>query len=44
MKKDQLLTRLLTRRRALLAGAGAVGAAATAGVVTAVTGDAPAPS
>ncbi|MFJ7335800.1 polysaccharide deacetylase family protein [Streptomyces sp. NPDC101110] len=44
MKKDQLLTRLLTRRRALIAGAGAVGAAATAGVVTAVTGDGPAPS
>ncbi|KJK34999.1 oligosaccharide deacetylase [Streptomyces variegatus] len=41
MKKDQLLTRLLTRRRALIAGAGAVGAAATAGVVTAVTGDGP---
>ncbi|MEU1571112.1 polysaccharide deacetylase family protein [Streptomyces collinus] len=39
MKKDQLLSRLLTRRRALIAGAGAVGAAATAGVVTAVTGD-----
>ncbi|MEG8280241.1 polysaccharide deacetylase family protein [Streptomyces sp. AHA2] len=42
MKKDQLLSRLLTRRRALIAGAGAVGAAATAGVVTAVTGDPPA--
>ncbi|MEU4466778.1 polysaccharide deacetylase family protein [Streptomyces sp. NPDC024017] len=41
MKKDQLLTRLLTRRRALIAGAGAVGGAATAGVVTAVTGDGP---
>ncbi|MGW0610633.1 polysaccharide deacetylase family protein [Streptomyces sp. NPDC002788] len=41
MKKDQLLSRLLTRRRALIAGAGAMGAAATAGVLTAVTGDAP---
>ncbi|MGW6830425.1 polysaccharide deacetylase family protein [Streptomyces massasporeus] len=41
MKKDQLLTRLLTRRRALIAGAGAVGAAATAGVITTVTGDGP---
>ncbi|MGW3990902.1 polysaccharide deacetylase family protein [Streptomyces sp. NPDC004830] len=41
MKKDQLLSRLLTRRRALIAGAGAVGAAATAGVFTAVTGDPP---
>ncbi|MGW7494564.1 polysaccharide deacetylase family protein [Streptomyces luteogriseus] len=41
MKKDQLLTRLLTRRRALIAGAGAVGAVATAGVITAVTGDGP---
>jgi peptidoglycan/xylan/chitin deacetylase (PgdA/CDA1 family) len=37
MKKDQLLT----RRRALIAGAGAVGAAATAGVITTVTGDGP---
>ncbi|MCX3291455.1 polysaccharide deacetylase family protein [Streptomyces sp. NEAU-H22] len=44
MKKDQLLTRLLTRRRALIAGAGAVGAAATAGVITTVTGDGPATS
>ncbi|MBB4710877.1 polysaccharide deacetylase family protein [Streptomyces luteogriseus] len=44
MKKDQLLTRLLTRRRALIAGAGAVGAAATAGVITTVTGDGPAAS
>ncbi|MFJ8591685.1 polysaccharide deacetylase family protein [Streptomyces sp. NPDC093598] len=44
MKKDQLLSRLLTRRRALIAGAGAVGAAATAGVLTAVTGDGPATS
>ncbi|MFD8152307.1 MULTISPECIES: polysaccharide deacetylase family protein [unclassified Streptomyces] len=41
MKKDQLLSRLLTRRRALIAGAGAVGAAATAGVFTAVTGGPP---
>ncbi|MFF8015261.1 polysaccharide deacetylase family protein [Streptomyces sp. NPDC007929] len=41
MKKDQLLTRLLTRRQALIAGAGAVGAAATAGVITTVTGDGP---
>uniref|UniRef100_UPI0031E027AC polysaccharide deacetylase family protein n=1 Tax=Streptomyces hawaiiensis TaxID=67305 RepID=UPI0031E027AC len=41
MKKDQLPTRLFTRRHALIAGAGAVGAAATAGVVTAVTGDGP---
>ncbi|WP_328875331.1 polysaccharide deacetylase family protein [Streptomyces sp. NBC_00287] len=32
MQKDQLLTRLLTRRRALLAGAAAVGAAGTAGL------------
>ncbi|MEU0586741.1 polysaccharide deacetylase family protein [Streptomyces sp. NPDC006132] len=40
MKKDQLLT----RRAALLAGAGAVGAAAAAGVLTAVTGDVPAGS
>ncbi|MDT0392813.1 MULTISPECIES: polysaccharide deacetylase family protein [Streptomyces] len=38
MKKDQLLT----RRAALIAGAGAVGAAATAGVLTAVTGEGPA--
>ncbi|OUC99953.1 polysaccharide deacetylase family protein [Streptomyces swartbergensis] len=35
MKKDQLLT----RRRLLIAGTGAVGAAATARVLTAVTGD-----
>ncbi|MFF9803946.1 polysaccharide deacetylase family protein [Streptomyces coeruleorubidus] len=40
MKKDQLLT----RRRLLIAGTGAVGAAATAGVLTAVTGDGPARS
>jgi len=45
MTKDQLLTRLsstaavLTRRRALLAGAAAVGAAGTAGVLAAVTGE-----
>ncbi|MGW5634699.1 polysaccharide deacetylase family protein [Streptomyces sp. NPDC003832] len=32
MQKDQLLTRLLTRRRALLAGAAAVSAAGTAGL------------
>lgn len=49
MTKDQLLTRLsstaaavLTRRRALLAGAAAVGAAGTAGVLAAVTGEKPA--
>ncbi|MEU7719036.1 polysaccharide deacetylase family protein [Streptomyces tibetensis] len=41
MKKDQLPTRLFTRRQALIACAGAVSAAATAGVVTAVTGDGP---
>ncbi|WP_328979492.1 polysaccharide deacetylase family protein [Streptomyces canus] len=48
MTKDQLLTRLsstaaavLTRRRALLAGAAAVGAAGTAGVLAAVTGEKP---
>ncbi|WP_345664302.1 polysaccharide deacetylase family protein [Streptomyces venetus] len=40
MKKDQLLT----RRRVLIAGTGVVGAAATAGVLTRVTGDAPAGS
>jgi peptidoglycan/xylan/chitin deacetylase (PgdA/CDA1 family) len=40
MKKDQLLT----RRRALLAGAGALAAAGTAGVFTAVTGSQPQPS
>ncbi|MFH8897572.1 polysaccharide deacetylase family protein [Streptomyces coeruleorubidus] len=40
MKKDQLLT----RRRLLIAGTGAVGAAATAGVLAAVTGDGPAGS
>ncbi|SBT90240.1 Peptidoglycan/xylan/chitin deacetylase, PgdA/CDA1 family [Streptomyces sp. DI166] len=33
MQKDQLLSRLLTRRRALFAGAAAVGAAGTAGLV-----------
>ncbi|MFE1247985.1 polysaccharide deacetylase family protein [Streptomyces sp. NPDC058735] len=37
MKKDQLLT----RRGALIAGVGAVGAAAAAGVLAAVTGDGP---
>lgn len=48
MTKDQLLTRLsstaatvLTRRRALLAGAAAVGAAGTAGVLAAVMGEEP---
>ncbi|WAZ25584.1 polysaccharide deacetylase family protein [Streptomyces cinnabarinus] len=33
MQKDQLLTRLLTRRRALFAGVAAVGAAGTAGLI-----------
>ncbi|WP_329335009.1 polysaccharide deacetylase family protein [Streptomyces sp. NBC_01352] len=42
MTKDQLLTRLLTRRRALLAGAAACAAAGTAGVLAAVTGEEPA--
>lgn len=42
MTKDQLLTRLLSRRRALLAGAAAAGAAGTAGLFVAGTGDAPA--
>jgi len=48
MTKDQLLTRLsstaaavLTRRRALLAGAAAVGAAGTAGVLAALPGEEP---
>lgn len=48
MTKDQLLTRLsskaaavLTRRRALLAGAAAVASAGTAGVFAAVTGEEP---
>ena len=48
MTKDQLLTRLsskaavvLTRRRALLAGAAAVGAAGAAGVLAALTGEEP---
>ncbi|MET7733105.1 polysaccharide deacetylase family protein [Streptomyces sp. NPDC005402] len=48
MTKDQLLTRLsskaaavLTRRRALLAGAAAAGAAGTAGVLAALTGEEP---
>jgi peptidoglycan/xylan/chitin deacetylase (PgdA/CDA1 family) len=40
MKRDQLLT----RRRLLIAGTGAVGVAATAGVLTAVIGDGPAGS
>ncbi|KOG42664.1 polysaccharide deacetylase family protein [Streptomyces resistomycificus] len=39
MTKDQLLTRLLTRRGALLTGAAAVGAAGAAGVLAAVTGE-----
>ncbi|MFC8088721.1 polysaccharide deacetylase family protein [Streptomyces sp. NPDC057301] len=39
MTKDQMPPRLLTRRRALLAGAAAVGAAGTAGVVAKVAGD-----
>ncbi|MFF7450215.1 MULTISPECIES: polysaccharide deacetylase family protein [unclassified Streptomyces] len=42
MTKDQLLTRLLSRRRALLAGAAAVGAAGTAALFAAGTGDTPA--
>ncbi|MDT7840476.1 polysaccharide deacetylase family protein [Streptomyces justiciae] len=41
MTKDQLLTRLLTRRRALLAGAAAVGAAGTAGLFAAFGGEDP---
>ncbi|MER6179721.1 polysaccharide deacetylase family protein [Streptomyces sp. NPDC001652] len=41
MTKDQFLTRLLSRRRALLAGAAAVGAAGTAGLFAAGTGDTP---
>jgi peptidoglycan/xylan/chitin deacetylase (PgdA/CDA1 family) len=48
MTKDQLLTRLssttaavLTRRRALLAGAAVVGAAGTAGVLASVIGEEP---
>ncbi|TXS43313.1 polysaccharide deacetylase family protein [Streptomyces sp. uw30] len=41
MTKDQLPPRLLTRRRALLAGAAAVGAAGTAGLFTTFTGDEP---
>ncbi|NUO40687.1 MAG: polysaccharide deacetylase family protein [Streptomyces sp.] len=41
MTKDQLLTRLLTRRRALLAGAAAVGAAGTAGLFAALGGEDP---
>ncbi|MFF6981580.1 polysaccharide deacetylase family protein [Streptomyces sp. NPDC008343] len=39
MTKDQMPPRLLTRRRALLAGAAAVGAAGTAGVFAKVAGD-----
>lgn len=42
MTKDQLLTRLLSRRRALLAGAAAIGAAGTAGLFAANAGDPPA--
>ncbi|MFG1664787.1 polysaccharide deacetylase family protein [Streptomyces sp. Y7] len=41
MTKDQLPPRLLTRRRALLAGAAAVGAAGTAGLLTTFAGDEP---
>ncbi|KUO17504.1 polysaccharide deacetylase family protein [Streptomyces dysideae] len=41
MTKDQLLTRLLTRRRAMLAGTAAVGAAGTAALLAAVTGEEP---
>ncbi|MFJ3670145.1 polysaccharide deacetylase family protein [Streptomyces sp. NPDC090106] len=41
MTKDQLLTRLLTRRRALFAGAAAVGAAGTAGLYAALGGEEP---
>ena len=41
MTKDQLPPRLLTRRRALLAGAAAVGAAGTAGLFTTFAGDEP---
>ncbi|MFH0520736.1 polysaccharide deacetylase family protein [Streptomyces sp. M41] len=41
MTKDQSLTRALTRRRALLAGAAAVGAAGTAGVFTTIAGEEP---
>lgn len=41
MKKDQLLTRLLTRRGALLAGAAAVGAAGTAGLLSLGSGGEP---
>ncbi|MFF4272903.1 polysaccharide deacetylase family protein [Streptomyces sp. NPDC001536] len=41
MTKDQFLTRLLSRRRALLAGAAAVGAAGTAGLFAASAGDTP---
>jgi peptidoglycan/xylan/chitin deacetylase (PgdA/CDA1 family) len=41
MTKDQLPPRLLTRRRALLAGAAAVGAAGTVGLFTTFAGDEP---
>ncbi|MFJ7074127.1 polysaccharide deacetylase family protein [Streptomyces sp. NPDC098781] len=41
MTKVQLPPRLLTRRRALLAGVAAVGAAGTAGLVSTCAGDAP---
>ncbi|MBD0839796.1 MULTISPECIES: polysaccharide deacetylase family protein [unclassified Streptomyces] len=41
MQKDQLLTRLLTRRRALLAGAVAVGAAGTGGLFALGGGEKP---
>jgi peptidoglycan-N-acetylglucosamine deacetylase len=41
MTKDQLLTRLLTRRRALLAGAAAVGAVGTARLLVTGGGDEP---
>ncbi|MEV0642793.1 polysaccharide deacetylase family protein [Streptomyces sp. NPDC050619] len=42
MTKDQLLTRLCTRRRALLAGAAALGAAGTAGLLSLGPGGEPA--
>ncbi|MGW1610503.1 polysaccharide deacetylase family protein [Streptomyces sp. NPDC002285] len=43
MTKDQVPPRLLTRRRALLAGAAAVGAAGSAGLLATVAGDADKP-
>ncbi|MFF5476017.1 polysaccharide deacetylase family protein [Streptomyces sp. NPDC012935] len=43
MTKDQVPPRLLTRRRALLAGAAAVGAAGSAGLFATVAGDADKP-